>query len=154
MAEKPMIVHDTIRAERVVNAAPEKVFIAWTDSEAREKWEPTPEGMEMNYDGYDFRTGGHEKSRMTKDGVVLAEFDTWYVVIAENSRVVSSVRVAAGGSALSCSQNTVDFRQEGNKTRLICHEQVAWLDGNNRRSDHEGGWATLLERLAEVVEPQ
>nr|WP_306263377.1 SRPBCC domain-containing protein [Pararhizobium sp. IMCC3301] len=152
MTKTPNIIHDTIKAERLLNAAPERVFAAWTDSEARKRWEPTPEGMSMDYDGHDFQIGGYEKSRMTKDGNVLAEFDTRFIDIVENSRVVSSVRVNSGGNALSCSQHTIDFRAEGNGTRLICHEQVAWFHGHDMRAEHEGGWSTLLDRLAGEVE--
>lgn len=152
MSETPPIIHDTIKAERVLKVAPERVFAAWTDSEARKRWEPTPQGMNMEYDVHDFQVGGYEKSRMKKDGDVLAEFDTRFIDIVENRRVVSSVRVLVSGNAMSCSQHTVDFRPEGNGTHLICHEQVAWFNGRSMRAEHEGGWSTLLDRLAEEVD--
>lgn len=152
MSNKPPIIHDTIKAERLLKASPSRVFAAWTDHEARRRWEPTPEGMTMEYDGHAFEVGGHEKSRMKKDGEILAEFDTRFIDIDGERRVVSSVFVSAGGSAMSCSHHTAEFNAEGEHTRLICHEQVAWFHGQNMRSEHEDGWSELLDRLAAEVE--
>lgn len=152
MTDTPTPIHDTIEFERLLNAAPERVFAAWTDSEARKRWEPTPEGMTMEYDNHSFTVGGHERSRMKKDSDTLAEFDTRFLDILDNRRVVYSVSVSSGGAPMSCSQNTVVMQPEGTGTRLICHEQVAWLHGKSMRPEHEGGWATLLDRLeAEVT---
>lgn len=152
MSDIPAIVHDTIKAERLLKASPARVFAAWTDHEARRRWEPTPEGITAEYDGHDFRIGGYEKSRMSKDGQILVEFETRFIDIVDCSRVVSLVRAVAGGNAMSCSQHTAEFRAVGEQTRLTCHEQVAWFHGRNMRAEHEGGWSVLLDRLAAEVE--
>ncbi|MBO0334772.1 SRPBCC domain-containing protein [Sneathiella sp. CAU 1612] len=152
MTELPTAVHETIAVSRVFKAAPTRVFAAWTDPESRKKWEPTPEGMEMIYENFDFRPGGLERSEMQQDGTTLVGFETRFLDIVADQRIVSTVAVNADGGVMSCSLHTIEFQPEGTGTRLICHEQVAWLNGMNMRSEHEGGWAVLLERLAAVVD--
>lgn len=151
MTEFPIAIHDTIAVSRVLKASPARVFAAWTDPESRKKWEPTPEGMEMIYENFDFRPGGQERSEMRQGDTTLAGFETRFLDIVTDQRIVSTVAVNAGGAVMSCSLHTIEFQPEGTGTRLICHEQVAWFNGMNMRSEHEGGWAVLLDRLAAVV---
>jgi uncharacterized protein YndB with AHSA1/START domain len=152
MTELPTAIHDTIAASRVLKAAPARVFAAWTDTEARKKWEPTPEGMEMVYENSDFRIGGVERSEMRQGGAAVASFEIRFLDILEDQRIISTVMVRAGGAVMSCSLHTIEFQPEGSGTRLICHEQVAWFNGMNMRSEHEGGWALMLDRFTAVVD--
>ncbi|MEX3007295.1 SRPBCC domain-containing protein [Hoeflea sp. TYP-13] len=152
MAGKPEIVHETIRVERLFKAAPERVFAAWEDSDARRRWEPTPEDMEMDYESFDFRAGGYEKSHLKKNGEVIVSFDTWFIDIVPASRIVSAVRVISNSAAFSCMQSTIDFRPEGTGTRLVCCEQAAFMTGQSMRSAHENGWGVMLDRLEKEVD--
>ncbi|WP_136659431.1 SRPBCC domain-containing protein [Nitratireductor sp. XY-223] len=152
MTGKPEIVHETIRIERVFKAAPERVFAAWEDSDARRRWEPTPDGMEMDYEGFDFRTGGYEKSHLMKDGAVIVSFDTRYIDIVPAGSIVTSVRVISNGAAFSCMQSTIEFHPEGTGTRLVCCEQAAFMTGESMRSAHENGWGVMLDRLEKEVD--
>lgn len=152
MTELPTAVHDTIAVSRVFKASPARVFAAWSDPESRQKWEPTPVGMKMIYEKYDFRPGGQEQSELRQGDASLADFETRYLDIIKDQRIVSTVAVTADGRVMSCSLQTLEFQPEGTGTRLICHEQAAWLNGMNMRSEHEGGWALLLDRLTAVVD--
>lgn len=143
---------ETVHDQRVLNASPARVYAAFADAEARKRWEPTPTDMEMRYGPSAFEVGAHEESEMIKDGEVLAAFDTRYVDIVPEKRIVSSIRVKAGGQTMSCSQSTVELVPEGAGTRVICHEQVAWFGGKNMKSEHQEGWRTLLDGLQREVE--
>ncbi len=151
MTELPIAHHDTISVSRVLKAAPARVFAAWTDTESRKKWEPTPEGMEMVYENFDFRAGGVEHSEMRQDGAIVAAFEIRYLDVLEEQRIISTVMVSVGGAVMSCSLHTIEFRPEGSGTLLICHEQAAWFGGMNMRKEHEGGWALMLDCFTEVV---
>ena len=152
-AEQQPAKHATIQVERVYPHSVSAVFSCWSDGEARRKWEPTPEGMEMEYEGScDFKVGFVERSRMVKDGEELAGFETRFVDIVPDSRIVSTVRVLANDATVSASQHTIEFFAEDGKTRLRCTEQVAWLHGQDMQAEHEGGWSTLLDRVGEVLE--
>ena len=146
------IVHDTISVSRRLDASPERVFAAWTDPAARRKWEPTPIGFETIYQGHDFTIDGIENSEMRKDGQTLATFQTRFVDIVPNQRIISTVRVMSNGQVMSSSQHTIHLIADGKGTHLHCTEQVAWLMGKSLRAEHEGGWKTLLDRLQAVVE--
>ena len=52
----------TIQAERHFKASPSRMFASWSDYEARKRGKPTPDGFEMLYESFDFRTAGIEKS--------------------------------------------------------------------------------------------
>ncbi len=89
---------------------------------------------------------------MIKDGETVAAFDTRFVDIVPEKRIVSSICVSAGGQTMSCSQNIMELVPEGSGTRVICYEQVAWFGGQNMKKEHEEGWRTLLDRLQQEVE--
>ncbi|AVX05833.1 hypothetical protein MXMO3_03328 [Maritalea myrionectae] len=151
MAE-PVAIAETVHDERVMKASPARVYMAFADAEARKRWEPTPPDMEMRYGPSSFEVGAHEESEMIKDGEVMAAFDTRYIDILPEKRIVSSIRVKAGGQIMSCSQSTVELVPEGNGTRVICYEQVVWFGGQNMKKEHQEGWRTLLDGLQNEVE--
>jgi len=147
------IIHDTISSSRFFNAAIEDVFDAWADHEKSQKWDPRPDGVESVSQGRDFSVGGIESTDYISDGVILVRFETRYLDIVENERIIYSIRVISPeGSLLSSSQNTIEFTSEDNGTRLFCTEQVAWLMGKSMRPEHESGWETLLGRLEAFLE--
>ncbi len=141
-------VHDTIRTTRVLRAAPEAVFGAWADPDTHRHWQPAPEGMRYEYDRHDFTEGGVEHCALMQGDQVFARFVNRYIAIETNRRIIFSVRAELpDGSVASVSQHTIEVTPEGEGSRLVCTEQVAWTGGVSRRSGHEAGWATLLDRL-------
>jgi len=51
---------DTFTIERTYDAAPERVYHAWTDATARATWFIGPEGWKAKLRENDPRTGGHD----------------------------------------------------------------------------------------------
>jgi uncharacterized protein YndB with AHSA1/START domain len=152
---KPVLAeHATIQIERVYPHPVSAVFACWSDAEARRKWEPTPEGMVMAYEGddYDFKVGFIERSRMLQGDQELARFESRFVDIVPDSRIISVVCVSANDTLMSSSQHTLEFFSEEGKTRIKCTEQVAWLHGQAMQTEHEDGWNVLLDRLGEVLD--
>ena len=52
--------HATIVIERVYEAAPSRVFAAWSDPNALLRWGSPGDAWDVAYERFDFRTGGIE----------------------------------------------------------------------------------------------
>lgn len=146
-------VHDAIRTSRVFRAPPAGVFAPWTEPETQHRWQPAPEGTQYHYESRVFSPGAVEICELRRGQEVLARFENRYLEIVENHRIVLSVRAfARDGTLISVSNHTLEFEPEGDGARLDATEQVVWLVGRSMRKEHEGGWATMLDRLVAFVD--
>lgn len=147
--------HSTIVIERSYDAAPSRVFAAWSDPKALLRWGSPGERWDVAYERFDFRPGGSDVSRFgPKDGPVFVN-ETIYQDIVRNVRIVSSGNMTSGGKRLFAGLLTVEFIPAGKACRLVLTEQGVFLDGHDQPENHEAGWKAMLDNLAiEVLRTQ
>ena len=142
------ITHATFFLERVYDAAPARVFHAFTDPDARRRWFFKTDSWSLHaHSGGELAIGAQESSRFSPPGAtVLITNDSIYLDVAPNERLIFAYAMTLGGAPLSSSLATVEFRAEGKGTRLVFTEQGAYLDGNV--AGREEGTREMLESLA------
>ncbi len=128
---------------RVIRAAPDRVFAAWTDPEQLVLWWGPP-GVECTLAHLDGRVGGKYRIENTlPDGnvvVIHGEFLTW-----EPPRALSYTWWVTPGQQKSEERVSVHFDATTEGTRVsIVHERIQ--DAPTRAS-HEAGWEGCLEGL-------
>lgn len=141
--------HATIVIERRFEATPARVFAAWADPAARDRWFVKAEGWPIAEYAHDFRIGGHERGRFSaSEGGEVYGNETRYLDIVPGKRIVFAYTMARDGAIISASLATVEFFADGKATRMIFTEQGAFLDLADQPKYREEGWTSLLDALA------
>ncbi len=144
------VTHANFTLERTYDAAPERVYRAWTDPAAKAQWfgDPSAPGTDHRLD---FRVGGTEHtSGGSGDGPVYS-YDATYRDIVPNERIVYTYDMHMGEQRISVSLSTVEFFADGAGTRLVYTEQGAFLDGLDEPAAREHGTGELLDALGRVL---
>ena len=139
--------HDIIRIERTYPASPARVFGAWADPAARERWFVQEDGWVCEYH-QDFRVGGRESGRFVQPAGTAYHNETVFHDIVPNRRIVFAYSMARGDDRILASLATVELAPVAAGTRLLFTEQIALLDGRDQAADREAGWRDLLAKLA------
>ncbi|HEV7319171.1 MAG TPA: SRPBCC family protein [Ensifer sp.] len=141
--------HQSFTIERSFKATPEQVFRAFSEPAAKERWFVNVEaGAKMTHD---FRVGGQESGRFSQDDGTTYYDDTIYLDIVENIRIIFAYTMTENDRKISASVATVDIQPDGNGTRLVFTEQVAFLDGLDKLEYRRGGWESLMGALAKEL---
>lgn len=148
------VTHATFVLERVYDASPARVFKAFEDPAAKRRWFAAGEGWETEKFETDFRVGGYERSRFRFEGGVPITNDTVFQNIVQDERIIIAYWMTIDGNPISSSQATMEFRKEGNGTRLLFTEQGAFLDGHDNVQQRESGTRELLEALDRELKRQ
>ncbi|GIL40033.1 SRPBCC family protein [Roseiterribacter gracilis] len=150
---KHSVTHATFSIDRVYPASPARVFRAFSDPTAKQRWFGTTEGWETKSYALDFRVGGRETcDSIPPGGGVVIAYDARYQDIVPNERIVLSYEMRMGETRMSVSLATMEFKQEAAGTRLIFTEQGAYLDGFDKVEGREEGSRAILETLAKEFE--
>jgi uncharacterized protein YndB with AHSA1/START domain len=146
------LTHATFCVERVYDAAPARVFHAFTDKAARMRWFFKTDSWTLHaHSGGELGVGKTESSRFSPPGAdVIITNDSTYLDVAPDERLIFAYAMTLGGAPLSSSLSTVEFKPEGKGTRIVFTEQGVYLDGNvpGRIEGTEGLLTTLGEELA------
>jgi len=148
------VVHATFVINRVYDASPARVFKAFSNSEARDRWFVKSEGWPVAEYTYDFRVGGQERGRFSPDGTMVVLNETTYWDIVPDQRIISAYAMDIDGNRISVSVATIELKPEGKGTRLTYTEQGAFLDGYDIPAQREAGCRDLYEKLAAELERQ
>lgn len=146
--------HGSFIIERRYNAAPERVFAAWSDAKAKRAWFAEGEGWDIQRYELDFREGGAETSkyRFLKGQEMFSE-ETWFGnetkfdEIVPNERIIYTYAMDRNGVRFSVSLASVEFSRADKGTRLILTEHAAFFDGADGVQMREQGWQELLGKL-------
>lgn len=141
----------TIVIERGYEAAPARVFSAWSSPEALMRWGLPGDDWEAAYERFDFREGGGVISRFGPKGGEVYVNETRYFEIVPNERIVSAGSMVSGGKRLFAGLLTVEFHAAGAGCRMVMTEQGVFLDGHDRPENHEAGWNQMLDQLGEEL---
>ncbi|WP_235519253.1 MULTISPECIES: SRPBCC family protein [unclassified Caulobacter] len=156
MTARPMTernaVHATFCVERVYAASPARVFSAFADPEKKAKWFKGPDEWGPADQKYDFRVGGEEHSIGGPPGEPPHRFYNRYLEIIPNERIVYAYWMHHGDPLASASIATIEFRLEGEKTRVVMTEVGVFVDGYYSAEGREEGTQWLLEKIAPLVE--
>jgi uncharacterized protein YndB with AHSA1/START domain len=140
------VIHASFKVERLIDAPREKVFQAFADTTAKEKWFKGPEGAPSAHT-MDFREGGHESSSGKFHDTITHRFEATYYDIVPNERVVYTYEMYLNDKRISVSLSTITLEAEGDKTKLTLSEDGAFLDGADNPEQRERGTNDLLDTL-------
>ena len=137
--------HATFAIERSYPVPPERVYRAMADPEAKSKWFTKPEIFE-------FRVGGREySSGAGPDGKVYA-FDSRYLEIVPELRIVYCYTMDADDIRISASLTTIELFPADGGTRLVFTEQGVFFDGHDTPEIREQGTKELLDALGRSLQ--
>lgn len=137
--------HGSFTIERKLDYPPAKVFGAWADPKAKERWFAAP--AESTNRKQDFRVGGRDSLKTSWPNGMVSEFSAEYWDIVPNERIVYVYEMHLNEKKISVSLATVQFLAEGKGTRMIVTEQGVFVDGYDDAGSRERGTNTLLDQL-------
>lgn len=147
------VTNATFRIERVLDASPARVFAAYASLEAKSAWFKAPSDIETLDRDFDFRVGGKERFHARWPGGTITDFQATYHDIVEDERIILVYDMFHNGAKLSVSLLTLEFRPQGDGTRLIHTEQGSYLTGGVeavRSREHGTTWH--IDNLAALLE--
>lgn len=146
--------HGTFTLERVYDASPARVFRAWADPAIKARWFVGPADWRMLERAMDFRVGGTERLSGRKGSGIVSTFNSVYLDIVPDERIIYSYDMRLDGRHISVSLATIALSPEGNGTRLTITEQGVFLDGYDDAGSRERGTRILLDQLGGELQPQ
>lgn len=145
------ITHATLVMERTYKASPARVFAAWEDKEARERWQAPDDTIVIKFEESNFRQGGRDVARcIEQDG---AEFlaTVHYLDVRRDESIVFSEAVAQGNSNVSAALVCVELYPVSEGTRQLVTIQIAAFDGSGMEKGYEHGWGLALDNIAKEL---
>ena len=136
----------TVNIEKTINAPIERVFDAWLDPVLLTRFILPAADMPQPEVSNDPREGGRFEIIMHVGDDRLPHRGT-YLVIERPQRLEFSW---VSAYSTDDSRVTLEFTALGAGATRVRLTQVRFLH-EEARSDHEGGWSNILDRLAEVV---
>ncbi|MGW4522152.1 SRPBCC family protein [Amycolatopsis sp. NPDC004378] len=134
--------HSTFTLERTYPVPAARVFAAWANPVAKDRWFVSEGSHEL-----DFRVGGRETlDGLTPDGGALNLVSTYHEIVPEQ-RIVYSSTLTGRGALATVSITTVELVPEGDGTRLVLTEQDTFLDGAEKPEWREQGTGDWLDKL-------
>lgn len=136
----------TVNIEKTINAPIEQVFDAWLDPAMLTRFILPDPGMPQPEVSNDAREGGRFEIIMHVGDDKLPHTGT-YQVIERPHRLQFSWESAYSTDDSSV---TLEFTPVDENTTRVELTHVKFLH-EEARSDHEGGWGNILDKLAEIV---
>lgn len=147
------VTNATFTIERVLNAPPARVFATYTSVEAKGRWFKAPTEVETLNRDFDFRVGGRERFHARWPDGRVTDFQALYRDIVENERIILVYDMFHNDEKLSVSLMTLEFRAEGERTRLIHTEQGSYLVGGREAVEgREHGTAWGIDNLVALFD--
>ena len=132
--------------ERELNAPVEKVWAAFADKVAKEKWFKGPDSAPDEH-AMDFRIGGMEHNKGKFHDGTVHEFHALYYDIVPLNRIIYTYEMYIEGKRISVSLATITFEPMASGTKLNLGESGVFLDGFDKPEVRERGTRELLDTL-------
>jgi uncharacterized protein YndB with AHSA1/START domain len=141
------VTRPSLSFKRRLNAAPAKIYVAWTDPKKIIQWFGRADAKPGSFQAeIDARTGGRFR-------VSFSANDEYYEVGGVYREVVPNRRLVFSWAWHSTpereSQVTVSLKPDGDGTLLTLHHEQ--LFDQAARDGHERGWIGSLEKLANYI---
>lgn len=145
-----MLIHsETIRLERQFSASPQRVFDAYLDTKAREKWSAPSDTAAVMIEHAEVRTGGVEATRCGSSEDMRYRTDVRYHLVEEPHLISFSETLLEGVQVLTAALVTIELRSVGEgETGLFFTDQVTSFVGPDGVEGHRLGFASALENWA------
>lgn len=144
--------HHTLVVKRSYAASPTRVFAAWRDPLALQKWYmPGDANWTSRILAHDFRVGGVKRIEFGPRGEVPFTEDCRYEDIVPDRRMCFSMTIARSDQRITTSMITVLFSAAGRHTQLAVTDQLVILDGGDTSGERERGWGETLDKLPLVL---
>jgi uncharacterized protein YndB with AHSA1/START domain len=145
------IAHATIVMERTYQASPARVFAAWKDQNARERWQAPDPSIRIKFEKADFREGGRDVARCIEEDGNEFLATLYYLDIRRDERIVFTEAVAQGNANVSAALISVQLFPVGEDTRQLVTMQIASFDESGMEKGYEHGWGMALDNLGKEV---
>ncbi len=145
-------VHGSFTIERVYDAAPARVFAAWSSVKAKTAWNFCDDSWRLSLHEMDFRVGGQERIRTGPVGGTVHAFDGTFHDIVPDERIVFAYDMRLDQRLISTSLVTLTFARAGKGTRLSFTEQGVFLDGYDDIAGREEGTRVGLDNLQTALQ--
>ena len=147
------LINATFTIERALAATPARVFAAYSSLEAKMAWFKAPADIETLNRDFDFRVGGKERFHARWPDGKVTDFQATYHDIVENERIVLVYDMFHNCEKLSVSLQTLQFRAQGDGTRLIHTEQGSYFSGGVEAvKGREHGTTWHVDNLVALME--
>jgi uncharacterized protein YndB with AHSA1/START domain len=147
------VTNATFTIERVLKASPARVFAAYASLEAKSAWFKAPSDIETLDRDFDFRVGGRERFHARWPSGMVTDFQATYHDIVANARIILVYDMFRDAEKLSVSLLTLEFKAEGDRTRLIHTEQGSYLTGGAEAvQGREHGTTWHIDNLVALIE--
>ncbi len=143
------VTHASFTIERDFPQPPARVFAAWSDPAARQRWFVEDPNFAVSEYEQDFRTGGREKGRFSQDGKLFYYNDTIIWQIVPDRRIVVSYTMGTDAGIFSASLVTVEIMPRGEGTKVLFTEQGAFFDNADGPEMRKQGWTELIGKMAQ-----
>lgn len=130
--------------------APQAVFLAWADPEAKRSWSDCHAEHTTHY-SLDFRVYGRESHRVVHPDNKVQNIEKVFFDIVPAQRIIFSYDITVDERRLSVSLVTVDFIATSNGTHMVYTEQLVYLDGHDDKEQRIRGTEEGLDRLGPVL---
>jgi len=142
-----LVTRPSLTFKRRLNAAPDKVYAAWTDPKKIIRWFGSPDAKPGSFRAeIDARIGGRFRVSFSTD-------DEYYEVGGVYREVVPNERLVFSWAWHSTpereSQVTVSLKPDGGGTLLMLHHEQ--LFDQAARDGHERGWLDTLDKLEKYI---
>jgi len=145
------VVHGTFTVTRSWKASPARVFEAFANEEAKDKWFAGLPGWQKLEKCFDFREGGRETMVGRHPNGMVSSFDCVYRDIVQNERIVYSYVMHLDGRKISVSQACIQIAPDGDRTKLTVTEYGDFLDGYDDNGSREHGTNLLMDLLGKSI---
>ncbi len=136
----------TLEVTKTINAPIEKVFDAWLDPKMLSMFMLPMPGMPESDVENDPREGGTFTITMHAGDDLLPHTGEYLEINRPDKLVFTWTSTAVDDSTV-----TLDFTKIDDGTTNVSLSHVKFID-EKTRSDHEGGWSNILEKLNEILD--
>lgn len=148
-----MVNHSSFVLTRNVRASVASAFKAWSDVNLKSQWFVGPEGRWTLLERtFDFQVGGKETCKGGFEQGGTSYFDSTYMDIVPDNRIVYSYRMSVDDELISVSLCTVEFLPNEAGCEVKFTEQAAYFQGQYGHDSRFTGSNMLLDQMAAVME--
>ncbi len=148
MSNEETTLHDTVAVRRTYAAPAARVFAAWSDPAALQRWYVPGDGSwSSKVLVHEFRRGGSKRLEFGPPGGPLYVEDCRYEDIVPERRICFAMTILRAGVPITTSMVTVELLARGARTETVVTDQLAILDGGDTSTDRLRGWGETLDKL-------